>query len=91
MRTRDFPAAFADRACSLWPQPVSRNRLAAEIAARLLDFASDLAARCFLDEYRRRSLVLGRTVAFMRGGEERRALAVGIGRDGQLLVHRQFI
>ena len=86
VRTRDFPAAFADRACSLWPQPVSRNRLAAEIAARLLDFASDLAARRFLDEYRRRSLVLGRTVAFMRGGEEGRALAVGIGRDGQLLV-----
>ena len=88
VRTRDFPAAFADRACSLWPQPVSRNRLAAEIAARLLDFASDLAARRFLDEYRRRSLVLGRTVAFTRGGEERRALAVGIGRDGQLLVRR---
>ena len=88
VRTRDFPAAFADRACSLWPQPVSRNRLAAEIAARLLDFASDLAARRFLDEYRRRSLVLGRTVAFMRGGEEGRALAVGIGRDGQLLVRR---
>ena len=34
------------------------------------------------------SLVLGRTVAFMRGGEEGRALAVGIGRDGQLLVRR---
>lgn len=86
VRTRDFPEEFAGRACSLWPRAVSRNRLAAEIAVRLLNFAADLGARDFLEEYRRRSLVLGKAVAFTRGCGERRALAVGIGENGELIV-----
>ena len=86
VRTRDFPEEFAGRACSLWPRAVSRNRLAAEIAVRLLNFAADLGARDFLEEYRRRSLVLGKAVTFTRGGGERRALAVGIGENGELIV-----
>ena len=86
VRTRDFPEEFAGRACSLWPRAVSRNRLAAEIAVRLLNFAADLGARDFLEEYRRRSLVLGKAVAFTRDGGERRALAVGIGENGELIV-----
>ena len=77
VRTRDFPEELAGRA---------RNRLAAEIAVRLLNFAADLGAREFLEEYRRRSLVLGKAVAFTRGGGERRALAVGIGENGELIV-----
>ena len=84
VRTRAFPEGLC--ACSLWPQAVSRNRLAAEIAARLMAFAADLGAREFLYAYRRRSLVLGRTVAFTQGGVERRALAVDIGGNGELLV-----
>ena len=86
VRTRDFPEEFAGRACSLWPLAVSRNRLAAEIAVRLLNFAADLGAREFLEEYRRRSLVLGKAVTFTRDGGERRALAVGIGENGELIV-----
>ena len=86
VRTRDFPEEFAGRACSLWPRAVSRNRLAAEIAVRLLNFAADLGARDFLEEYRRRSLVLGKAVTFTRDGGERRALAVGIGENGELIV-----
>ena len=87
VRTRAFPEGMC--ACSLWPQAVSRNRLAAEITARLMAFAADLGARDFLDAYRRRSLVLGRTVAFAQGGVERRALAVGIGGNGELLVRHE--
>ena len=86
VRTRDFPEEFAGRACSLWPRAVSRNRLAAEISVRLLNFAADLGAREFLEEYRRRSLVLGKAVTFTRDGGERRALAVGIGENGELIV-----
>lgn len=88
VRTRVFPEELAERACSLYPRAISRNRLAAEIAARLLDFAADLDARRFLDEYRARSLALGRTVAFTRNGVERRALAVDIGERGELIVRR---
>ena len=86
VRTRDFPVELAGRACSLWPRAVSRNHLAAEIAVRLLNFAADLGAREFLEEYRRRSLVLGKAVTFTRDGGERRALAVGIGENGELIV-----
>ena len=86
VRTRDFPEELAGRACSLWPRAVSRNHLAAEIAVRLLNFAADLGAREFLEEYRRRSLVLGKAVTFTRDGGERRALAMGIGENGELIV-----
>lgn len=86
VRTRVFPEEFAACACSLYPQTVSRNRLAAEIAARLLAFAEALGERRFLPEYRARSLTTGREVAFVKDGVERRAQAVDIDGNGALLV-----
>ena len=77
VRTRDFPEELAGRACSLAAGGL-RNRLAAEIAARLMAFAADLGAREFLRNIAAALWCWGRTVAFTRGGEER-ALAVGIG------------
>ena len=86
VHTRAFPEEFAARAASLYPLPVSRNRLAAEIAVRVLDFAADLPARRFLAEYRARSLALGHEVAFVKNGEEKRAWAVNINENGALVV-----
>ena len=47
-----FPAELREIAGSLLPASVSRNRLAAEIANRLFDYAADLPGRAYLEPYR---------------------------------------
>jgi len=64
-----------------------RNRLAAGIAAGVLRGARELSDRGFLQEYRRRSLVLGRTVTVVSGdGTEREAKAMDVDDECRLLV-----
>ena len=82
-----FPPDLRGIAGSLAAGEVSRNQLAAGIAAELLDCADDLTGRAFLDDYRARSLVLGRRIRFYRQGEALSGSACGIGRDGSLLVN----
>lgn len=61
-----------------------KNRLAAEIAARLVRFDAEKAD--FMDAYRRRSIVLGRTVAFTRDGAACTGTAAAIDNSGALHV-----
>ena len=61
-----------------------REPLAAEIASRLL--AWPVKDTAYMDEYRRRSVVLGRRVRFRRDGMETDGIAVGIADDGALEI-----
>lgn len=65
---------------------VSRNRLAAEITAGILDSFDELGSGEIIDEYRKRSLMLGKNISFMRGSETRNASVTGISDSGGLLV-----
>ncbi len=65
---------------------VSRSRLAAEIAARLLDSFDRLMDRELLADYRARSMIFGRTVRFTRGDQHLTAQALDIDDLGALLV-----
>ena len=87
VHTRQFPAELEGLACSLWPCAASRNRLAAEIAGRMLVFCERLERREFMPEYRERSMVLGRQIRYEKDGAQRSALAVGI-TDGGALIAR---
>lgn len=71
---------------SLGAEDVSRNRLAAEIAAGILDSFENLGDREIIDEYRKRSLMFGREISFMRGNEKLCAKVTGINDAGGLLV-----
>ena len=62
--TRDFSPDLARIAGSLFPGSVSRNRLAAGIAERLMDCQERLGDPELIREYRNRSLLLGREVRF---------------------------
>lgn len=63
-----------------------RNRLIAEILNRLEERMADLETGRFLEESRRRSNVIGRTVTVLEGGRTYPARAVGIDDMGRLLI-----
>lgn len=69
----------------------SRNQLIAEITNELLSFSSDLSSRRFIEEYKERSLVLGKAIRVHIRGEDhfQPATALGIDDDGGLLVQYQ--
>lgn len=71
------------------PVPVSRNRLAAEILKELGDLAGHPPTDEHLQEYRRRSLVIGRTVRVTRGCESFLASVLDIDGDGSLIIETE--
>ena len=71
---------------SLGVEAISRNRLAAEIAAGILISFENLGSSEIIDEYRKRSLMFGREINFMRGNERLSAKVTGISDSGGLLV-----
>lgn len=83
--TENFPEELKTRAASLDVE-LTRSALAAEITARLIRFSQDLTDRGYIEEYRRRSLVIGREITYTVSGETRSARAVGIDESGGLEV-----
>lgn len=71
---------------SLFPERLSRNQLAAEIAARLLDLAKDLENPGLVEEYKKRSLVLGRQIVYSKAGQRLTGFAYDINAAGNLLI-----
>lgn len=69
----------------------TRNALAARIANELLCICEGqgIAAREYMDEYRARSLVLGKEISYTRGNERGYGIACGIDSDGRLLVRQK--
>ncbi len=71
---------------SLFPEQLSRNQLAAEITAELMDLEKDLDSPELIREYKHRSLLLGREIIFERDGRQHNGLAWDINEKGNLLV-----
>jgi len=65
---------------------ISRNQLAAEIYAVILDSFDMLDNGEIIEEYRKRSLMHGKVISFMRGSESRNARVTGISDTGALIV-----
>lgn len=86
LRTTDFPDELAGVAGSLQPGRVTRNELAARIAAELFRLAENLSSPALMEEYRARSLILGKEIAFRQGDALRRGRAAAIDDEGCLLV-----
>lgn len=63
-----------------------RSALAAAIAEELVRMMRDLKGYCFLEEYRRRSIVLGREIVFWQNGSEYTGVATKINEAGALSV-----
>lgn len=81
-----IPEEFRGIIGSLGAEQISRNCLAAEIASGVLDNFEKLSDREIIDEYRKRSFMLGKDICFMRGNEKLCARVTGISDSGSLLV-----
>ncbi|MCZ0859790.1 biotin--[acetyl-CoA-carboxylase] ligase [Methanocorpusculum sp. MG] len=83
-----FPDEIKQVAGSLFGQrpDFSRNRLAALVANHLLELSAALPDRSFLDEYRKRSMLLGKPIRFLENNVWCDAVAVDVDNSGGLVI-----
>lgn len=89
IKQTDFPEELQQTATSLFPKQeptISRNALIAEIWNQFYLILSNLPNQSFLDEYRAKSFVLGKTVTFTQTGKNYLGIAKAINDYGELLV-----
>lgn len=89
VKKTDFPPELSEVATSLeneTGESISKNELAAEILKELDRLYTDFPAEEFLEESRRRSMVIGREITVIRGDEKYDARAVGIDGKGGLII-----
>lgn len=87
-KTSEFPEDLRSIAGPLFPKnfPLTRNAFAAVLINNLLDMFSDFPEKNFIDEYRSRSLVLGKEIRFLERNVWHTAQALGIDDKGGLIV-----
>lgn len=87
-----YPQEIAEIATSIqeqWGMPVSRCQLAAKVVNRIEEMMEEPMNEKIMEEYRRRSNVLGRLVTVSRGDQRFDALAMRIDDDGGLVVRTE--
>ena len=68
---------------------INRNDLTVSIINNFLAIYQNINSRTFLEDYRERCFVLGKTITFKQKQEQIRAIAEGIDDDGGLIVRLQ--
>lgn len=86
LSTSIFPQELQEKAGSLDCHNVPRAELIAEIYQNLLPFLTTPSDRSWLDDYRKHSMVIGRSIEWLCGEERHEGIAVGINGDGELEV-----
>ena len=83
-----FPPELEGIAGALWKKtvPDGKNKLAAAFLNRFLTLYAAGNPAAFLEDYRRRSLVVGKEITVVAGEKERKAFATGIDDNCRLLV-----
>ena len=84
--TVDFPDEIKDIAGSLESGNIDKNLLVAKIVNNIYDFPFDFENPKIIEEYKARSLVLGRQISFVKNGETCTATAVDIDKDCGLVI-----
>ncbi len=82
----EFPADIAPVAGSLNLAQAVRSRLAAQVLNELLELCEDLESRSFLPDYRKRSMVIGKELVFIRREQRFYGKAIDLDPDGGLVV-----
>lgn len=80
-----FPEDLLSIVTSLYPDgdaPITR----AEMIARFVHSVIDIQGKSYLDEYRARCFILGRSLYVLKGGTKREATALSIDDKGHLVV-----
>lgn len=89
LKQEEFPKELRKKATSLFPKEeptITRNELIGEIWNQFYAILNQLPEQHFLEEYRQKSFVLGKTVSFTQTGVEYEGIAVSINDHGELVV-----
>ena len=84
--TTDFPYEIRDIAGSLGEKTIDKNLLVSKITEKIFDFAKNLENPKIIEEYKARSLVIGRDISYETNGEKHTATAVDIDENCSLVV-----
>ncbi len=89
----EFPAELSQKACALKPAAithgegfVARNRLIAEVINEMMKLLENIESREFINEYRKRSVVIGKDILILRGNDNITAKALDVDDNGGLVV-----
>ena len=85
----DFPTELQEKVTSLFSDTeptLTRNEFIQKIWQNFFELIAGLPDQSYLEYYRRKSFVLGKTVRFTQQGQEYTGKAVGISNHGELLV-----
>jgi BirA family biotin operon repressor/biotin-[acetyl-CoA-carboxylase] ligase len=89
VKTEDFPEELTSVASSLYEEGAGasvRNELTAEVYRELMKVSEDLEAHTFLEEYRRRSMVIGKPIRYSTADGWENATARAIDDAGGLVI-----
>ena len=90
--TNAFDEDIKDIATSLLEhtkKDINRNELIAEILNEFESVYDNLPDCDFIDEYKKRSCVIGKELFLIRAGEKRKAFALDVDKDGALIVRNE--
>lgn len=93
VKTTDFPDDIACRAGSLIaerPSDGARSTLTAEIYNQFMALSDALPDKSFMNEYRNRSMVIGKAIRYTKKNEWVNGIAVDIDADGGLVVDSEL-
>ena len=88
-RPEDIPDELKDTAGSLFEGEkcsISRNLLAAEIINQVLIVCDDLKEHTFIEEYKRRSMIIGQKINVIKNDGSKKAVAEAVDDRGGLVV-----
>ena len=87
LKSEGLPEELRDIAGAIDDENLTRCEIIGKVAGAILDMVSDLKYKSYIEEYKTRSLVLGREVTFSGGGfEAMTGKAIDIDGDGGLVV-----
>ncbi len=87
LKSEGLPEELRDIAGAIDDEKITRCELIGRVAGAILDIVSDLKDKSYIEEYKARSMVLGREVTFSGGGFEAvTGRAIDIDGDGGLVV-----
>ncbi len=86
-----FPPELAEIATSVWEsaQESDPNTLCAEILNRFFAYCADFSSHAFLEKYREKSILIGKTVQYVWEGTQKTARVIGIGGQAELLLQTE--
>ena len=86
LSTANFPSVINDKAGAITSDTVDRNALAAKLITAIISCHKTYTSGAFLDDYRRRSALLNKSVTLNLGQSQVTGLVSGISDDGGIII-----